>query len=518
MTNNCAVLELRNITKRFPGVVANNRVSFSVVEGEIHALVGENGAGKSTLMKIASGVYRPDEGEIVVNGRLQSFRSPRDAFLCGISAVHQEFMLINSLTVLENIVLGFEPHDRLGFINFREAEARIHELCEKYGLNVPPMAVVGTLPVAIQQQVEILKALYKNAHILILDEPTAVLTPQETEELFKALRSLKTMGTAIIFVTHKLNEVLSIADRVTVMRGGIVQGTLPVSEVSEEKLAQMMVGREVVFCVQRVRKEIDRVSPILEVRGVNLSSFAGYPILKDINFSVYKGEILGVAGVAGNGQTELVEVVTGLRRPDTGEINIRGEKFTYLSPRMFREENSYVCQDRRQVGSSPRQSIWENVLIGLQGEKRFATKAGILRRNAIYNYTQNIVRQFDVRTPSIHVSAGSLSGGNLQRLILGRELAKDPTLLVAEDPTRGLDVGATEYIRNQILNFAASGKSVLLVSQDLNELLMLSDRIIVLFKGEIVGEISADMATPELIGLYMLGLKRDKGYQNENEE
>ncbi len=513
MTDNHVILELRNITKHFPGVIANNHVSLSVVEGEIHALVGENGAGKSTLMKIAAGIYKADAGEIIVDGKLQNFHSPQDAFLCGISAVHQEFMLINSLTVLENIVLGFEPRDRLGFLNVREAELRIRELNKKYGLNVPLMAVVGTLPVAIQQQVEILKALYKNARILILDEPTAVLTPQEIGDLFKALRSLKAMGTTIIFVTHKLNEVLSIADRVTVMRGGVVQGTLPVAEVSEEKLAQMMVGREVIFRIQKVQKDVDRSSPILDVRQVNLSSDAGYPILKNINLTVFKGEILGVAGVAGNGQTELVEVITGFRHPDTGEINIRGERFAYISPRKFREDNSYVCQDRRQVGSSPQQSIWENVLIGLQEQRRFSTRSGILKRNAIYGYTRDIVKQFDVRTPSIHTPAGSLSGGNLQRLVLGRELAKDPILLVAEDPTRGLDVGATEYVRTQILQFAAKGKSVLLVSQDLNELLMLSDRIIVLFKGEIVGEIPGDEATPELVGLYMLGLKR--GEKNE---
>jgi ABC-type uncharacterized transport system ATPase subunit len=505
---NHVILELKGITKHFPGVVANNNVFFSVVEGEIHALVGENGAGKSTLMKIAAGIYKADAGEIIVDGKPRNFHSPQDAFACGISAVHQEFMLINSLTVLENIVLGFEPHDRLGFLNVQEAELKIKELNKKYGLNVPLMAIVGTLPVAIQQQVEILKALYKNARILILDEPTAVLTPQEIEDLFKALRSLKALGTTIVFVTHKLNEVLSVADRVTVMRSGVVQGTLPVGEVTEEKLAQMMVGREVVFRIQKVKKDIDRSSPVLDVHNVSLNSAGGYPILKNINMTVFKGEILGVAGVAGNGQTELVEVITGFSRPDSGEISIRGKQFAYISPRKFREDNSYVCQDRRQVGSSPQQSIWENVLIGLQGERRFSTKTGILRRNAIYRYTRDIVKRFDVRTPSIHTPAGSLSGGNLQRLVLGRELAKDPILLVAEDPTRGLDVGATEYVRTQILQFAAEGKSVLLVSQDLNELLMLSDRIIVLFKGEVVGEIPGDEATPELVGLYMLGLKR----------
>lgn len=512
MSKKSIILELKKITKHFPGVLANDKVSLSIEKGEIHALVGENGAGKSTLMKIAAGIYKPDHGDIFVDGVLRTIRSPQDAFSCGISAVHQEFMLVNSLTVLENIVLGFEPKKALGFLDFNEANQQVAELGKKYGLDVPLMATVSTLPVAIRQQVEILKALYKNARILILDEPTAVLTPQEISDLFKALKSLKNMGTTIIFVTHKLKEVLSVADRVTVMRGGVVQGTLPVAEVTEEELARMMVGREVVFQVKKIKKKIDPSSPVLEVKNVNLVSLSGFEILINIDLTIASGEILGVAGVAGNGQTELVEVITGFTKPNTGNMKILGNDFGFISPRLFRADSSYVCQDRREVGSSPKQSLWENIIIGLESDRRFSTPFGTLKRLPIHKYAQDIVKRFDVHTPTIFTPASSLSGGNLQRLILGRELSKEPFLLVAEDPTRGLDVGATEYVHKEILQFAAMGKGVLLVSQDLNELLMLSDRIIVIYKGELVGEVLGDEATPELVGLFMLGLKKTDVY------
>lgn len=504
------ILEMVAITKTFPGVVANDAVNFSLVEGEIHALVGENGAGKSTLMKIAAGIYRQDAGDILVEGKKRIFRSPQDAFSCGISAVHQEFMLVTSLTVLENIVLGFEPRRALGFLDWQKASQSITQLAQKYGMPIPLQATVASLPVAVQQQVEILKALHKNTRILIMDEPTAVLTPQEINDLFRALNTLRQMGTTIVFVTHKLNEVLSIADRVTVMRAGRVQGTLPVSQVSEEELARMMVGRDVVFRIRKLDKTIDPNAEVLGLRDLTVQGSSGVPALRNINLTVHPGEILGVAGVAGNGQTELVEVITGSRQPDSGQIHLHGEKFGYISTRHFRQESSYVCQDRRQIGSSPNQSLWENVLIGLEGKPQFSTPIGFLRRKSILQYTRQIMDRFDVRAPSYWTPAGTLSGGNLQKLILGRELAKNPSLLVAEDPTRGLDVGATEYIRNQILQFAAGGKGVLLVSQDLNELLMLSDRIVVLFKGELVGQLEGEAATPEEVGLYMLGVKRSE--------
>lgn len=507
MSENNIILEMRNITKIFPGVVANNQASISIERGEIHALVGENGAGKSTLMKIAAGIYQPDSGEILIDGQLKKFHSPLDAFKSGISAVHQEFMLVNSLSVLENVVLGYEPKALFGFLDKEKATRELTTLARKYGMTIPLSAKTGTLPVAIRQQVEILKALYKNTKILILDEPTAVLIPQEIEDLFQALRSFKAMGTTIIFVTHKLNEVLSISDRVTVMRQGVVQGTLPVAEATEEKLARMMVGRDVVFQASRRQKEISS-EPVLEAKDISLCNADGVQVINHVNLTVLRGEVLGLAGVAGNGQTELVEVLTGFRRADSGHICINKKNFAYITTRYFREDGSYVCQDRRQVGCSPNQSIWENVLVGLESQPRFSNPLGILKHSQITAYAEQIVKKFDVRTPSVNVSAGNLSGGNLQKLILGRELAKDPEILIAEDPTRGLDVGATEYIRNQMIDFVTRGKSILLVSQDLNELLMLSDRILIIFKGEIVGELSADEATPELVGLYMMGLKR----------
>lgn len=510
MSQNNVILKMEGIYKEFPGVIANNYVDISITEGEIHALVGENGAGKTTLMKIASGIYKADKGNIYVNGEKRNITSPLDAFQCGISAVHQEFMLVDSLTVLENIVLGFEPRQALGFLNYHESKRKIKELIDKYGMNVPINATVGTLPVAIRQQVEILKALYKDSKILILDEPTAVLTPQETEDLFRALKSLQKMGTTIIFVTHKLNEVLSISDRVTVMRGGAVKGTLSISEVTQEKLARLMIGRDVVFRIKKKSKEIDYSSPLLQLSRINLKNKSERPKLNDINFSIFKGEILGIAGVAGNGQSELVELIYGFQKPDSGKLLLHERDFAYLSPRIFRAKGSYVCQDRRQVGSSSPQTLWENTIIGLEDNQQFSNRLGALRFPSIYQYAKDIVEKFDVRTTSIDSPAENLSGGNLQKLILGRELARSPSLLIAEDPTRGLDVGATEYIRDQIVGFAAKGRSVLLVSQDLHELLMLSDRILIMFRGEIVGEIPAEDATPELVGLYMMGLKKDR--------
>jgi len=510
VSHNNFILKMEGIYKEFPGVIANNYVDISIKEGEIHALVGENGAGKTTLMKIAAGIYKPDEGNIYVNGEKKIINSPVDAFQCGISAVHQEFMLVNSLTVLENIVMGFEPQKILGFLNYKEAKRIIIELIEKYRMNIPVNAIVGTLPVAIRQQVEIIKALYKNTEILILDEPTAVLTPQEIKDLFKALKSLQKLGTTIIFVTHKLNEVLSIADRVTVMRDGEVKGTLSISDVTQEKLARLMIGRDVVFRIKKIEKKIDHSSQLLKLSHIELKDQSEKPIIHDINFSVFKGEVLGIAGVAGNGQTELVEAIYGFRSPNSGNLILHDKNFAYISTKNFRDKDSYVCQDRRQVGSSPPQTLWENIIIGLENNESFSYHLGTLRFSAIYRYAKDVVNKFDIRTTSINSPTENLSGGNLQKLILGRELAKSPSLLIAEDPTRGLDVGATEYIRNQILQFAAEGGAVLLVSQDLNELLMLSDRILIMFRGEIVGEVLSEKATPELVGLYMMGLKKDK--------
>lgn len=504
------ILELRDITKIFPEVIANDSICLTIRRGEIHALVGENGAGKSTLINILSGIHKPDRGDIWINEQLIQLQNPLDSFRHGISTVHQEFMLIGSLTVLENIVLGYEPKKYLGFLNKHKAKKEIDELSEKYGLSVPLDAIVNTLPVVIRQHVEILKALYKNTKIIILDEPTAVLAPQEVVDLFEVLKNFKSRGTTIIFVTHKLNEVLEIADRVTVMRRGQIEGTLEIAEASKETLAKMMVGRDVVFRINRLCKEILYDEPaVIEVKDLSFKNVDGLKVVDNVDLKVSKGEILGVAGVAGNGQTELVEMLTGFKNPDSGKFRILNESYSFISTNRFRRSASYVCQDRIERGSSPEQSIWENIIIGLQNQSKFSTRFGILNRKQIATYAHTLIDKFDVRAASINTHAGNLSGGNLQKLILARELGKEPEVLIAEDPTRGLDVGAAEYVRKQILNFAANKKTVLLVSQDLNELLMLSDRIIVMFKGAIVGDCVAAEATPESIGMYMIGLKKD---------
>jgi general nucleoside transport system ATP-binding protein len=509
-----SILQVKDITKKFPGVVANDKVSLSVEQGEIHAIVGENGAGKTTLMKIVGGLYQPDNGEIILNGESQQFDSALDAFTSGIAMVHQEFMLVKSLSVLENIVMGFEPKKTLGFLDRKKARNKAHELAQKYGLKVPLDATVTTLPVAVRQQVEIVKALFKDTKILILDEPTAVLTPQESKDLYAALQRLNELGTTIIFITHKLNEVMEVADRVTVLRQGVVQGTLPISEVNRATLAEMMVGREVVFRVKKEYEKHEAAAPALEVDQVGLSEEERHWKLRNVGFTVHKGEIVGLAGVAGNGQAELVEIITGLRKPTTGTITIKGKQFAFVSTKEYRKAASYVPQDRQEIGCSPAQSIWENVIIGRQNSEQFSHR-GILKRKAILQHTRSVVDEYDVRTPSVFVNTGNLSGGNLQKLILGRELSKQPDFLLAQDPTRGLDVGATEFIRNQIIDFTARGNGVLLVSQELDELLMLSDRILVIFEGRLVGEITGEEATPELVGSYMMGLKSDEGANSE---
>lgn len=505
MPENIPAFVLQDITKTFPEVIANDKVSLSVNKTVIHAIVGENGAGKSTLMKVLVGIYQPDSGLIIVEGQKRKFKSPLDAFNCGIYMVHQDLMLINSLSVLENIILGFEQKKAFGFLNITDSVEKIERLKKKYKIEVSLDKKVGSLPVVIQQRVEILKALYRNIRILILDEPTSILAPQEIESFFKALRTLKKMGTTIVLITHKLNEVFQIADHITVMRSGKLQGTLPVSKATEDILIRMMVGRRAILKVNKIDKTIDKSKPILSINKINLVE--KYPLIKNVTFSIYKGEVVGIAGVAGNGQTELAEVITGLRKPNSGEIVILDKLYTSLTTKAFRKVSSFVPQDRRNLGSSSKQSVWENIIISLHKKNRFST-IGFIRKREILNYGHEVIKNYDVKTPSLNSLAGDLSGGNLQKLILGRELSKKPALLVAEDPTRGLDVVSTKYTRKQILRFAAEGNSVLLFSQDLEEVIMLSDRILVIFKGEIVGEFSANEVSSEVIGLYMMGLKK----------
>jgi len=507
------VLILNGITKRYPGVLANDNVSLKVRKAAIHAIVGENGAGKSTLMKITAGIVKPDRGEIIVNGKSCNFRGPLDAYKVGIGMVHQEFMLVEPLSILENVVLGYEPRNFFGFIKKNESMEKIKSICKNYSLQIPaPLnSKVTSLPVSIRQRVEIVKALYRTANILILDEPTAVLAPQEIQELLKALKFLKNKGTTILFITHKLNEVFAIADWVTVMRQGKVQGTFHISETNEEKIAELMVGKDANLNLSR-RDYVHsgkRNKPILSVKDVSLISKTEHvKSLYNISFSVKKGEIVGIAGVAGNGQAELIEIIMGLRRPTNGYVYIKDRKFVHITPINFRTQASYIPQDRIRLGSSQKQTLWENIIVGLHKKTPFS-KAGFLKKRKIFEYAGAVIKEYDVKAPSIFSRARNLSGGNLQKLILGRELKRMPALLVAEDPTRGLDIAATEYVRKKIVEFAMFGGAVLLSSQDLQELLLISDRILVMFNGKIVAELETAKTNAEEVGRYMLGIKEE---------
>ena len=507
------LIQMRDIVKVYPnGVVANDGVNFSVEKGEIHALVGENGAGKTTLMKILYGLEQPTSGEILLAGEPLQVRSPHDAIDQGIGMVHQNFMLIPSFTVAENIVLGEEP-TRRGLIRNKEAVQVTEELSTKYGLRVDANAVVDTINVGMRQRIEILKTLYRGAEILILDEPTAVLTPQETEELFDAVRSLVDQGKTVIFITHKLREVTEISDNVTVMRAGEVVGDLPTSEATREGLASMMVGREVLMTVDK--PPVDRGHPVLRVNNLSyVSGDTGRQVIKDLSFNVYAGEILGVAGVEGNGQTELVEVLTGLREATTGAAFIDSKDILNSGPRAVRLAGvAHIPEDRLTNGLAMLASIDENLIIDRYFRPPY--KKGIrIDRKEIEKLGEELIEKFDIRTIDGKVQVDALSGGNMQKVIVAREFSSDPELLIAAQPTRGIDVGATEFVRQQLVEKRTEGTAVLLVSADLSEVMSLSDRIIVMYEGEITGVFDdVESLTEEEIGLYMLGLK----HQDEKE-
>lgn len=504
------LIDMRDIVKVYPnGVVANEGVDFSVEKGEIHALVGENGAGKTTLMKILYGLEQPTGGEIIFREQALEVRSPHDAIDQGIGMVHQNFMLIPSFTVAENIALGEEPTKR-GLIRKRKAVQEVEELSAQYGLRVDANAVVDSINVGMRQRVEILKTLYRGAEILILDEPTAVLTPQETDELFDAIRSLVNQGKTVIFITHKLREVLEISDRVTVMRAGKVVGTLPTSEVTREGLASMMVGREVLLTVDKPHKE--RGEPVLIVNDLSyVSGDTGRQVIKHISFNVYAGEILGVAGVEGNGQTELVEVLTGLRQATTGTAHIDSKDILNTGPRNVRMAGvAHIPEDRLTNGLALLGTIEENLIVDRYFRAPF--KKGIsIDRKAVTELSDKLIKEYDIRTISGQVQVMSLSGGNMQKVIVAREFSSDPELLIAAQPTRGIDVGATEFVRQQLVLKRTEGTAVLLVSADLSEVMSLSDRIIVMYEGEITGVFpDAASLTEEEIGLYMLGIKHQE--------
>jgi len=496
-------VELEGIVKRFPGVVANDGVDLAVRRGEIHALVGENGAGKSTLMKILYGMQPPDEGTMAVNGEPVAYRSPKDAIANGIGMVHQHFMLADQLTVLENIVLGNEPAS-LGRIDFGAAKQRINELATAYGLEVDPDEMVETLGVGERQRVEIIKVLYRGARILILDEPTAVLVPQEIEELFENLRELKAQGETIIFISHKLDEVLSIADAITVLRGGRTVATVDPKDVTAGQLAELMVGSELPTPETRESTVTDQVE--LELSDVEVQDGERF-LLKDIGFRVHQGEVVGIAGVEGNGQSELIDVILGMEAVSRGTIQLGGEDIADLHTRQRREAGiGYIPEDRHRRGMIMSSPLWENAMLGHQTKAPFA-KGPWIDRGGAKRRTQEILSTYDVRAPGVDVAGYALSGGNQQKLIVGRELTAGARVLLANHPTRGVDVGAQAAVWDHLRDARGAGLAVLLVSADLEELIGLSDRLLVMLRGRIVAELDPAKVTPEELGSYMTGAR-----------
>lgn len=495
-------LEAYHITKHFPGVLANDDVSISLRKGEIHALLGENGAGKSTLMNIIYGLYSPDSGEIRVDGQPVKIASPHDAINRGIGMVHQHFMLVPVFTVTENIILGEEITSGPS-LDLRKARQRVIDLTKEYGLEVDPDAVVENLPVGLQQRVEILKALYRDAKILVLDEPTAVLTPQEVEELFRVMRQLTRRGVSIIFITHKLKEVLEIADSITVMRRGKVVGTTTPVETDEAGLAAMMVGRDVLLRVDKTEAHPGEV--VLSVADLVVYDERGTKSVDDVSFEVRRGEILGIAGVQGNGQTELVEALTGLRPVRSGTIHLSGEAVPAINPRALVELGmAHIPEDRQKHGLVLPYSVADNTILNVYHHAPFAK--GLQRNDkAILENARELISRFDIRTPNPMVPAGNLSGGNQQKLIVAREFSRPIQLLIANQPTRGLDVGSIEYIHRQVVEMRDRGVGVLLVSAELDEVMSLSDRIAVMYRGKIVAVLDASEVTREECGLLMAG-------------
>jgi ABC-type uncharacterized transport system ATPase subunit len=501
------ILELRAVTKAFPGVLANDHIDLTLHQGEILALLGENGAGKTTLMNVLYGLYTPDEGEIYVAGQKVDIHDPNDAIRQGIGMVHQHFMLVPVFTVTENVMLGVESVRAGQFLDRKAAAARIRDISSRFGLEVDPDALVEDLPVGVQQRVEIIKILYREAGILILDEPTAVLTPQEAEELFKVIRSLVAQGKSVIFITHKLKEVLAIADRVTVLRAGRVVGSATPEETTEAELAKMMVGRAVILQVAKESAQPGEV--ILDVQGLRVLDDRGATAVDGVSLQVRAGEVLGIAGVQGNGQTQLVEALTGLRHAESGTIAIQGQDTTYAAPRAIAEAGTaHVPEDRQRDGLILSFPVEDNLVMNTYYLPPFA-KGIILQQDEIEKAAQERVELFDVRTPSVFVPASNLSGGNQQKVIVAREFSRPIRLLIASQPTRGLDVGSIEYIHGRIIDKRDEGCAVLLVSPELDEILSLSDRIAVMYKGQILAVMPAGEATKERLGLLMAGIEEE---------
>lgn len=502
------VLELRGVTKRFPGVLANDHIDLDLQEGEIHALLGENGAGKTTLMNILYGLYEPDEGEVIVRGEQVDIQDPGDAIAVGIGMVHQHFMLIPVFTVTENVMLGEESLVYGDFLDRDSASKRIREISEQYHLEVDPDVRVEDTPVGVQQRVEIIKLLYREADILILDEPTAVLTPQEADELFKIMRSLTEQGKSIIFITHKLREVLDVADRITVLRGGKIVGTTTPEEADKNKLAEMMVGRAVQLGVDKEPAKPKDV--ILEVKHLIVANDRNQVAVDEISFDVRGGEIFGVAGVQGNGQTELVEAVTGLREVVDGAIHFLGEDIANAKPRTITELGAaHVPEDRQRDGLILAFPVADNLVLNTYYLEPY-TKGVVLQQEKILETAKHRIEEYDIRTPSALTPASSLSGGNQQKVIVAREFSRPIKLLVASQPTRGLDVGSIEYIHKRIVEKRDAGTAVLLVSPELDEIMELSDRIAVMYRGKIVDIVAREDTTKEKIGLLMAGVSPEE--------
>ena len=498
------VIEMLHIRKEFPGIVANDDITLQLKKGEIHALLGENGAGKSTLMNVLFGLYQPEQGEIRVNGKEVKITSPNIANDLGIGMVHQHFMLVDTFTVTENIILGKEP-TKGGTINIKDAAREVRELSERYGLKIDPDAKISDISVGMQQRVEILKTLYRGADILIFDEPTAVLTPQEIKELIQIMHNLIAEGKSIILITHKLKEIMEVCDRCTVIRKGKGIGTVNVSETNPNELASLMVGREVVFTTEK--KDAKPGEEVLTIQDLVVKDSRGVEAIRNLNLSVHAGEILGIAGVDGNGQTELIEAITGLKKAESGTISINGTEIQKKSPRKITETGiGHIPQDRHKYGLVLDYSIGENMVLQTYYQRPFS-KWGVLNYKNIFNKARKLIEEFDVRTPTEYTPARALSGGNQQKAIIAREIDRNPDLLIAAQPTRGLDVGAIEFIHKRLIEQRDQGKAVLLVSFELDEVLNVSDRIAVIYEGSIVAIVDPKKTTEQELGLLMAGSK-----------
>ncbi|MFG6115057.1 ABC transporter ATP-binding protein [Halobacillus sp. MO56] len=501
------VIEMLDIRKEFPGIVANDNITLQVQKGEIHALLGENGAGKSTLMNVLFGLYQPEKGEIKVRGEKVKISDPNVANRLGIGMVHQHFMLVDKFTVTENIILGSEPKKK-GTVDLKKAEKEVERLSELYGLKVDPRAKIRDISVGMQQRVEILKTLYRGAEILIFDEPTAVLTPQEIKELIEIMRALIREGKSIILITHKLKEIMQVCDRCTVIRKGKGIGTVDVAATNPTELASLMVGREVTFSTEKTPANPKDVT--LSIKDLSVKDARQVKMVKNLSLDVKAGEIVGLAGVDGNGQSELIEAITGLRKSASGSIHLNGKPITNLTPRKVTDAGiSHIPQDRHRFGLVLDFPVGENMVLQTYNKKPFS-KNGILNYKEIYKKAESLIKEYDVRTPSVFTKARALSGGNQQKAIIGREVDRSPDLIIAAQPTRGLDVGAIEFIHKKLIEERDKGRAVLLLSFELDEIMNLSDRIAVMFDGKIVSEVKPEETTEQELGLLMAGSKQQK--------